>query len=94
MLQLSRRFDAAISVRSPKLRQRAGWNLCAGAAAGDGLIVVCGGRLTRAGRLLPNLEFGLPSPERTSAPAAGADPALLQDASGSAPHGEDVFVIL
>src|SRR5688572_8936493 len=41
----------------------------------------------------PELACGLPSPERTSAPAAGADPAPLQDASGSTPHGQDLFFI-
>ncbi len=58
-----------------------------------GPIVVWGGRISDGRLLPPELAFGLPSPERASAPAAGADPAPLQDASGSTPRGQDVFFI-
>ena len=60
-----------------------------------GPIVVWGGRISD-GRLLGNLP-NWPSASRVrstrEAPAAGADPAPLQDASGSTPHGQDVFLI-
>src|SRR5688572_10746621 len=55
--------------------------------------VVWSGRISDGRLLPPESACGLPSPERTSAPAAGADPAPLQDASGSTPHGQDAFFI-
>ena len=59
-------------------------------------VVVQGARISdeAAAASFPESAFGLPSPEHASAPAAGADPAPLQDGSGSTPHGQDIFVII
>src|SRR5687768_13690726 len=75
-------------------RRRQGSSLSAGSAVARPHRSVGRADLRRRGCWQPSdLAFGLPRPERTSTPAAGADPAPLQDASGSTPHGQDVFCI-
>ena len=78
---------AAISVRRPPRWPRAGsplrnhvpWHVPT---------VVWGGRISD-GRLVPNWPSASRARSTRCAPAAGADPAPLQDASGSTPHGQD-----